>query len=86
MSYSFHEDLTYEQRLFRYTINASKHEPRFLIFRGLQALNINRLQSDLAKYKNTIWKNEAISDSESLTQLLHDYSKTRSRLDAQTLD
>jgi hypothetical protein len=77
---SIRDEMNYEQRLLQYTINAGQHEPRFLIFRGLQTLNIIRLQNELAKCKNTMWANRSASRDETgrLTALLHEYSGFKS--------
>lgn len=75
--HSIHDNMTYGQRLWQYTVNTGRREPRFLIFRGLQALNIVRLQNELASCKNTIWDNKSAEKeaTERLTGLLHDYSE-----------
>ncbi|KAK3295758.1 uncharacterized protein B0H64DRAFT_359659 [Chaetomium fimeti] len=73
---SIHPDAPYEQRLFQYTDNSLREEPRFLIFRSLQTLNLFRMQSDLAKLQNKIWKDEAAveEDTGKLTVLLSKYT------------
>ncbi|KAH6849907.1 hypothetical protein B0I37DRAFT_403837 [Chaetomium sp. MPI-CAGE-AT-0009] len=73
---SIHHDAPYEERLFQYTTNSHRQEPRFLIFRGLQLLNLFRMQNDLAKLKNKIWKDEvaAAEDTENLMVLLRNYT------------
>ncbi|CEI41519.1 unnamed protein product [Fusarium venenatum] len=39
----------YGDRLFRYVFDQGQQEPRFLIFRGLQLMNIFNMQNDLAR-------------------------------------
>lgn len=71
------EDMSYEQRLFQYTLDAGTEEPHFIMFRGLQRLNILRLQIEIAQLKKIAWETKQLpeSKSEDLTRLLHDYSK-----------
>lgn len=70
-------DMTYEQRLFQYTLSTGAEEPHFIMFRGLQRLNIIQLQIELAKIKKLSSETKQLSKtkSEELTKLLHDYSK-----------
>ncbi|KAJ3544312.1 hypothetical protein NM208_g3119 [Fusarium decemcellulare] len=68
------DNMKYEERLFKYTINSKNHEPRFLVFRSLQALNLNHLQNELARLKNDVWENGAVQDTTRMAQLLHDYT------------
>ncbi|KAK4969792.1 hypothetical protein LTR66_011678 [Elasticomyces elasticus] len=69
------DDMSYERRLFQYTINSGQTKPHFLIFRGLQRLNIIRLQNDLAICKRAIWEKQEAPESETikLPYLLHNY-------------
>ncbi|KAF5005931.1 hypothetical protein FDECE_7689 [Fusarium decemcellulare] len=68
------DNMKYEERLFKYTVNSKNHEPRFLVFRSLQALNLNHLQNELAKLKNDVWENGVAQDTTRMAQLLHDYT------------
>ncbi|KAK4986806.1 hypothetical protein LTR66_007768 [Elasticomyces elasticus] len=70
------DDMSYERRLFQYTINSGQTKPHFLIFRGLQRLNMIRLQNDLAICKRAIWEKQEAPESETikLTYLLHNYA------------
>ncbi|KAK8045525.1 hypothetical protein PG993_005549 [Apiospora rasikravindrae] len=70
------EDMSYEQRLLQHTINTGRLEPHFMTFRGLQRLNIIRLQNDIAQIKRSAWDDKQITraQSEELTKLLHDYT------------
>ncbi|KAK8131659.1 hypothetical protein PG984_008097 [Apiospora sp. TS-2023a] len=70
------EDMSYGQRLFQHTANTGNLEPHFMTFRGLQRLNIIRLQNDIAQIKRSTSDEKQISreQSEELTKLLHDYT------------
>ncbi|KAK4446885.1 hypothetical protein QBC34DRAFT_410549 [Podospora aff. communis PSN243] len=67
---------TYGEQLFRFTFNDAPPEPRFLIFRGLQLMNIYNLQNDLAKLKQTIMTTKTATPEQtaSLTKVLHSYT------------
>ncbi len=69
-------DESYAQQLFKYTFDEGRQEPRFLIFRGLQLMNIFNLQNDLAKLKHDIMTAKAATpqQTDSLTKVLHNYS------------
>jgi len=69
------------ERLFQYTFDEGRQEARFLIFRGLQLMNIFNLQNDLAKLKHGIMttKTATPQQTEPLTKVLHDYSRSASR-------
>ncbi len=69
-------DESYGEQLFKYTFDEGRQEPRFLIFRGLQLMNINNMQNDLAKLKHDIMttKTATPQQTESLTKILHNYS------------
>ncbi|RFU76336.1 vit family domain-containing [Trichoderma arundinaceum] len=69
-------DMNYEQRLFQYTLNTGTGEPHFIMFRGLQRLNIIQLQIELAQFKKSAWDTKQLpkAKSEELTRLLHDYT------------
>ena len=69
-------DESYGEQLFKYTFDEGRQEPRFLIFRGLQLMNIFNLQNDLAKLKHdiTITKTATPQQTDSLTKVLHNYS------------
>lgn len=73
-------DMKYEQRLLLHTHNTGRREPHFVIFRGLQRLNITRLQMELAQLKRVTERTQELpaAKSEELTRLLHAYSKTPS--------
>ncbi|CAG7559077.1 unnamed protein product [Fusarium equiseti] len=64
------------EQLFKYTFDEGRQEPRFLIFRGLQLMNIFNLQNDLAKLKHDIMtaKTATPQQTESLTKVLQDYT------------
>ncbi|KAF7948105.1 uncharacterized protein EAE97_003516 [Botrytis byssoidea] len=68
------EKMTYEERLFHYAYTIE--EPHFLAFRGLQKLNIVRLQNELARKKGNTWTNMAASDdvTRDLSSTLHQYA------------
>lgn len=68
--------MTYDQRLFKFTLDFGQGEAHFLTFRGLQRLNILQLQNSLAKCKQETWKHSGFTEEHSgqLKQLLHDYS------------
>jgi hypothetical protein len=70
------DDESYGEQLFKYTFDEGRPEPRFLIFRGLQLINIFNLQNDLAKLKHDIMttKSATPQQTESLTKVLHNYS------------
>lgn len=70
-------DMNYEQRLFQYTLNTGTGEPHFIMFRGLQRLNIIPLQIELAQLKKMAWETKQLPEAKrgELTKLLHDYSK-----------
>ncbi|KAI1052414.1 hypothetical protein LB507_007539 [Fusarium sp. FIESC RH6] len=72
---SDHSD-THGERLYKYTFDEGRQEPRFLIFRGLQLMNIFNLQNELAKLKHGIMtaKNATPEQTKSLTKVLHDYT------------
>lgn len=69
------DDESYGEHLFRYTFDEGRQEPRFLIFRGLQLMNIYNMQNDLAKLKHDIMttKTAEPQQTESLTKTLHNY-------------
>jgi hypothetical protein len=69
-------DEPYGEQLFKYTFDEGRQEPRFLIFRGLQLMNIFNMQNDLAKLKHDIMTAKAAEpqQTESLTKVLHNYS------------
>ncbi|KAL1840983.1 hypothetical protein VTJ49DRAFT_7589 [Mycothermus thermophilus] len=75
---SIHDEMDYEERVFRYTFNLRRRDPQpmFLIFRSLQQLNLVRLQNDLARIKTHVWQEKRLreEDSARLTTLLHDYT------------
>lgn len=66
------------ERLFKYTFDEGRQEARFLIFRGLQLMNIFNLQNELARLKHVIMttKTATSQQTESLTKVLHNYSKS----------
>lgn len=69
-------DMPYEKRLFYYHITSTgSGDLHFLTFRGLNRLNILRLQNELAQLKSATWGKEALAveESERLTMLLHQY-------------
>ncbi|RGP80512.1 hypothetical protein FLONG3_1346 [Fusarium longipes] len=70
-----HEEL-YGEQLYRYTFDEGRQEPRFLIFRGLQLMNIYNMQNDLAKLKHDIMttKTALPEQTKNLTKVLHDYT------------
>ncbi|KAH6843323.1 hypothetical protein B0I37DRAFT_215933 [Chaetomium sp. MPI-CAGE-AT-0009] len=72
---SNHDD-SYGEQLFKYTFDEGRQEPRFLIFRGLQLMNISHMQNELAKLKHDIMttKTATPQQTESLTIVLHDYT------------
>ncbi|KAJ4003995.1 hypothetical protein NW752_010921 [Fusarium irregulare] len=67
---------SYGKQLFKYTFDEGRPEPRFLIFRGLQLMNIFNLQSELAKLKHDIMtaKTATPDQTKSLTTVLHEYT------------
>jgi hypothetical protein len=67
---------SYGEQLFKYTFDEGRQEPRFLIFRGLQLMNIFNMQNDLAKLKHDIMTTKSAEphQTESLTKVLHNYS------------
>ncbi|CAJ0547468.1 Ff.00g042220.m01.CDS01 [Fusarium sp. VM40] len=67
---------SYGEQLFKYTFDEGRQEPRFLIFRGLQLMNIFNMQNDLAKLKHDIMtaKSAESHQTESLTKVMHNYS------------
>ncbi len=69
-------DESYGEQLFKYTFDEGRQEPRFLIFRSLQLMNIFNMQNDLAKLKHDIMttKTATPQQTESLTKVLHNYS------------
>ncbi|KAL6788677.1 hypothetical protein J3E68DRAFT_430889 [Trichoderma sp. SZMC 28012] len=69
-------DMNYEQRLFQYTLSTGAEEPHFIMFRGLQRLDIIQLQIELAKIKKLSSETKQLpkTKSEELTKLLHDYT------------
>ncbi|KAF2430185.1 hypothetical protein EJ08DRAFT_256045 [Tothia fuscella] len=73
-------DTPYEKRLYKYHENNNKGEPHFLIFRGLQKLNITRLQNELSRYNNDIEEEKSAPKTERekkrLTLMLRDYATT----------
>ncbi|EHK19518.1 uncharacterized protein TRIVIDRAFT_193440 [Trichoderma virens Gv29-8] len=68
--------MKFEQRLFQYTFSTGAEEPHFIMFRGLQRLNIIRLQIELAQIKRIASETKQLprDKSEELTKLLHDYT------------
>jgi hypothetical protein len=74
---SISDGMEYEKRLWLFTRNQREIEPRFLLFRGLNALNINWLQNELAKRKSDMERRESAGtyiEMKALSQLLHTYS------------
>ncbi|KAF7859663.1 hypothetical protein EAF04_008742 [Stromatinia cepivora] len=71
------DKMSYAERLFHYSYTIGLEEPHFLAFRGLQRLNIVRLQNELAKKKGVMWTNMTASDdvTQDLTSLLHQYAE-----------
>ncbi|RBR23756.1 uncharacterized protein FIESC28_03461 [Fusarium coffeatum] len=69
------EGESYGKQLFKYTFDEGRPEPRFLIFRGLQLMNMFNLQSELARLKHGIMTAEAATSekTKSLTKVLHEY-------------
>lgn len=78
---SYHTE-SHGERLFRYTFDEGRQEPQFLIYRGLQLLNIFSLQDDLAKLKHGIMTTKTATPEQtaSLTKALHNYSTVAARL------
>jgi hypothetical protein len=76
---SDHDESSYAEQLFKYTFDEGRQEPRFLIFRGLQLMNIFNMQNDLAKLKHDIMTTKTASpqQTESLTKVLHNYSTSK---------
>lgn len=68
---------SYGEQLFKYTFDEGRQEPRFLIFRGLQLMNMFNMQNDLAKLKHDIMATKTVTpqQTESLTKVLHNYSR-----------
>ncbi|ETS86429.1 hypothetical protein PFICI_00257 [Pestalotiopsis fici W106-1] len=76
ISSAIKDELTYEQRLFEFSMNSNKRELHFLAFRGLQRENILRLQNSLSMCKKKTLERHQFTEEHpgQLTQLLHDYS------------
>ncbi|KAH7188112.1 uncharacterized protein B0J16DRAFT_412611 [Fusarium flagelliforme] len=71
-----HHSESQGERLYKYTFDERRPEPRFLIFQDIQLMNIFNLQNELAKLKHEIMTTKAATpqQTESLTRLLHDYT------------
>lgn len=71
-------DMPHGQRLFYHVTNTGSEEPHFLTFRGLNRLNILRLQNELAQLKSMTWEEKALpaKEYEHLTTLLHQYGNS----------
>ncbi|KAL8357514.1 hypothetical protein RB598_002360 [Gaeumannomyces tritici] len=67
---------SYGEQLYKYTFDEARQEPRFLIFRGLQLMNMFNMQNDLAKLKHDIMTTRTATpqQTESLTRVLHNYT------------
>ena len=55
-------DMSYAQRLFRYTYASQSEDAHFLEFRLLQRLSLTQLQNELARQKGDTWENMEISE------------------------
>lgn len=71
------DSMGYEERLFHYTMASRDDELHFLEFRGLQRLNIFRLQNKLAHLKGKCWQDSRVSeaDGKDLEETLHAYGR-----------
>ena len=80
-SHGSNHNESHGERLYKYTFDEGRQEPRFLIFRGLQLMNIFNLQNELAKLKHGIMttKNATPEQTKALTKVLHDYSESKAR-------
>lgn len=67
-----------EKRIFELAINTAQSEPDVRVFRGLQTLNIRRLEHKLCDIATRTWLDGRVHprDDERLTRVLHDYSET----------
>jgi hypothetical protein len=73
-----HKPTPYEKRLFNYNENCNEDQPRFLIFRSLQRLNIVDIQNRLSDYNHNIWQANQHApktdrEREQLSKTLRDY-------------
>lgn len=69
------DGMSYEERLFHHAYRVGYEDPDFLMFRGLQTLNIINLQNELARCKADIWTKQAASEDslQRIKRTMHEY-------------
>ncbi|KAJ9623419.1 hypothetical protein H2203_005678 [Taxawa tesnikishii (nom. ined.)] len=70
------DGMSYEERLFHHAYRVGYEDPDFLMFRGLQTLNIINLQNELARCKADIWTKQAASEDslQRIKRTMHEYA------------
>lgn len=72
------DEMTLDERLFRYTYNTIDQDLHVLEFRILHRMNIFRLQNKLPAFKGLAWARGQLSlaEQEELSKTLHAYGKS----------